>query len=284
MKRPYALLKGVFSKLNYRVAHMRSVAIASSRGNAVSAYWYWYANFGDQITPLLLRKYGFTPIHESPARARFFATGSILEHVPDGYAGVVLGSGLIHESTRVALPFATVLAVRGALTRERLGCGEEVALGDPGLLSASIMEEREVKRFELGIVPHYIDARNPIFAWLAKRFADDVAIIDVSRPPLAVFSAIDKCRHIISSSLHGLIVADSMGLPNAWCFSGGLKGGRFKFDDYYSSIGITADPALLRGDESLSELLALTSARPVDRIEELKATQDKLWSELRQYM
>jgi pyruvyltransferase len=51
-----------------------------------------------------------------------------------------------------------------------------------------------------------------------------------------------SCRAIASSSLHGLILADAYGLPNAWLDSdaggGGSRpgGGEFKFYDYFASV------------------------------------------------
>lgn len=38
-------------------------------------------------------------------------------------------------------------------------------------------------------------------------------------------------------SLHGLVVADALGIPNIWIEpTPSMAGGRFKFDDYFSTL------------------------------------------------
>ena len=62
--------------------------------------------------------------------------------------------------------------------------------------------------------------------------------IDVNEAnPLDVIDQITSCRKILSSSLHGLIVADAYRIPNArLILSNLICGGDFKFDDYYKSV------------------------------------------------
>ena len=73
---------------------------------------------------------------------------------------------------------------------------------------------------------------------------------------MQVIHEIACCKFIISSSLHGLIIAHSLGIPTV-AFEiqdTPLRGGRFKFRDYYSAYGL--DPVFysLQGDEKLKEL------------------------------
>lgn len=252
--------------------------------NGIKAYWFRdIVNFGDLITPLLLKHYGFTPIHTLPHKTSLVSTGSILEHLPEDYSGQILGSGFIYETSRMTFPKARVFAVRGELTRERLGVGHrDVALGDPGLLASRVLPQREKKRYVLGIVPHHIDAASPVLARIAGNYREEVIVIDVQQQPLEVFRLIDQCEHILSSSLHGLIVADSFGIPNGWLSVSNLTGGRFKFDDYYSSLKISNEnPIELRGNESIGEMISMTTLKPVNNIIKLQNSIHALWLNLK---
>ena len=78
--------------------------------------------------------------------------------------------------------------------------------------------------------------------------------INVKDDPLQVVKEIAKCRYVLSSSLHGLIVADSFHIPNMYLvFGDRLLGDGYKFDDYYSAYGITQKPRDLR-TEAMPEL------------------------------
>jgi len=62
---------------------------------------------------------------------------------------------------------------------------------------------------------------------------------------------------ILSSSLHGLIVADSYGIPNAWVrFSDNISGGSFKYLDYFASVGRDVqEPVRIESSEDLDATL-----------------------------
>jgi hypothetical protein len=111
-------------------------------------------------------------------------------------------------------------------------------------------------------------------------------VIDVRREPEAVFRDVAACESILSSSLHGLITADSFRIPSAWAgLSDKVIGDGFKFRDYFSSLGIRHEPCRLGGSESVTALRSLT--RPVpnsagERREQIDALFSSLLDRLRE--
>lgn len=169
-----------------------SLLRASLLGRRVDTYWYrGKPNFGDLITRELLSNYGLRPVYAPPETAQLACTGSILQVYDSTFDGIIAGAGLINDAIR-PFPRATILGVRGTLTAERIGAAEGVVLGDPGLLAADLLKSRQHKEFELGIVPHYIDARDPRIAQWRRRLGPAISIIDVGHSPLTVFAKIDR--------------------------------------------------------------------------------------------
>lgn len=202
----------------------------------VPAYWWdGHPNFGDALTPWLLRAQGVVPILVPPARAQMVGVGSILEHLPPEFSGVVWGTGLIHDRP-FRLPRARFLAVRGALTRERLGLDGDVALGDAGLLTPTVIARPQVT-WELGVVPHSDHHDDPVLHRLLARHPDTMRFIDVRNGPDRVVREIASCAAVLSTSLHGLVVADAYGIPALWAtLERDLMGFTFKFQDHESTV------------------------------------------------
>ncbi|TSA39783.1 hypothetical protein D4R30_00600 [archaeon] len=234
------------------------------RHSAIRAFW-WAGerNFGDQITPLLLEHVGCIPVLTTPQHSQFIGAGSILEYVNDDYKGVILGTGLLTGNTRRRFQNARILAIRGQLTRDRIQAPPNTVLGDTGLLISDIFTARAKKKYALGLVPHYEDLCDPRMWAVRRRYGHRVKIINVLRHPSSVVRDIDQCECILSSSLHGLVVADALGIPNRWCIlSNRLTGVDFKFRDYYSAFDVEAHPLHLSGRESLSELVGAAVPPP----------------------
>ena len=134
------------------------------------------------------------------------------------------------------------LALRGELTRrnvERMtGRTLDIPTGDAGILADRLLDTLPEKRYDLGVIPHICDLKDPAAQALADRYENSI-LINVKDDPIEVGRQIAQCRAVLSSSLLGLIVADSFHVPNMHVvFDERLKGDGYKFDDYYSAYGL----------------------------------------------
>lgn len=225
-------------------------------------FW-WHqgdSNFGDRLTPMVLPHYGIVPLLRGPQLAQLFGIGSLINTVPDGYDGWIWGTGSFgYESPR--LGSSRVAAVRGPLTAELMNLSPDlIALGDPGLLVPRV-HRGLAKRWTLGVIPHLWHQQHPTI--LALRHAlharPDVTFIDVTRHPVSVCRQLSRCDHVISTSLHGVIVADAYGIPAAWATLSHLEGGEFKFRDHDAAMRLASRRIDLQGSETVADLTQQTT-------------------------
>jgi len=137
-------------------------------------------------------------------------------------------------------------SVRGKLTKARvekvLGKALDIPTGDGGLITPLLLNKPEPKLYSVGIIAHFKEQNQPEFQQLHSKYRNSL-LINLRDDPLLVIRQIAQCEHVVSSSLHGLIVADSFHIPNQWIVvTDHLKGDGFKFDDYYSAFDIAANP------------------------------------------
>lgn len=207
----------------------------------IKAYWWRkVSNFGDAITPLLLSHFADIKHIEwdTVSQSKIVSCGSLLEHIPPDWDGYIVGTGKLIENSRLSGfgETAKILALRGPLTAK--GFRGNFALGDPGILANELVGPQK-KYWDLGIVPHWQDNE------LADRYQKlipskfSIKVINTADDPLKVIAEIGSCKRIVSSSLHGIIVADSFGgIPRKIevCAKMEQDGGLFKFRDYSASI------------------------------------------------
>jgi pyruvyltransferase len=198
-------------------------------------WWNLVNNWGDKLTPLLLYRFSRIKAVWSPVdMAEIVCVGSILGNlVKPAYTGIVLGSGKLFEDGLVP-PRAHILALRGPLTAR--GVKGEFSLGDPGLLADELVTISE-KRHELGLVPHWSDHRLEHDPRFTKY---DPVIIRSNHDPLDVIRVIGSCKKIVSSSLHGLILADAFNIPRRFEETAAWKreGGTFKVRDHNAALSL----------------------------------------------
>lgn len=167
--------------------------------------------------------------------------GSIIEYLGNENS-IIWGSGAQNGVEKIDFKPKKILAVRGPKTRELLlskGIQCPEIYGDPALLLSKIYKPSSKKKYKIGIIPHYVDFNNPLIKEFAES-SNDITIISMNdyKNWQDIPDKINECEFILSSSLHGLIISDSYNVPNVWVsFSDRIKGGAFKYLDYFASVG-----------------------------------------------
>lgn len=206
-----------------------------------------FLNFGDELSPLIVESVSGRKVQwASPRAAEIVSVGSVLElagRYPSSAA--VWGTGLrAAPEPATAIRFVenlgNVLAVRGPRTRSALRLGDDVALGDPGLLAERLVKRQAPRHERKVFVPHFTtwNSREGL-RLLGKASGRGFEIVPPSLPPMAVMAAIADASFVMSSSLHGVIVAHSLGVPTRLLEVGGRPGNEpdWKFMDYFASLG-----------------------------------------------
>lgn len=213
--------------------------------NAGPLRLYWWRgepNFGDVLSSVIVAHVCDRKIaHGGPLDCDMLGIGSLIQVMrrnhtearAGGFKPWIWGAGLLHPVPRDFLKHVRVALVRGPITAALLGL-RRTEFGDPGLLASKVLRERTGRNDRVALVPHHSQMDDPEIARLAQ---DEPAlqVIDVAQSPETVCRQIAQCRHVISASLHGLIVADSYGVPNTWLSPG--KQSHLKYHDYAASIG-----------------------------------------------
>ena len=227
---------------------------------------YWSGNnFGDELSPQLIHEISGLPVQyktwdPSPflrwksvlskiCRFRLGELKSILWPSESSVVGVgsvirwgnerslIWGSGFMNEDD----PFrgGQTFAVRGALTNQKLqkmGFPACHIYGDPAVLLPLWIQPRVAKKHKLGIIPHWKEVD-----FFIDNYSDKYHIIDLRTNDVkSVVEEICMCEHVLSTSLHGLIVAHAYHIPALWLKKGYIDTDGFKFKDYFSSVNITA--------------------------------------------
>jgi len=201
-------------------------------------------NFGDYLSPLIVEAVSGKQVEYAPlSRADLMAIGTILIRERKArFLGFkrkihVWGSGCGQEDESFSGRHY-YHAVRGAETLRRIeGNVGPVALGDPGLLAPLLLKKAVAKQYKIGFVPHYVDKSLPtVVEFIEKN--KEVHFIDVHKPPIQVIEEIAACEFVISSSMHGLIVADAFKVPNVRIRLSARVKSELKYGDYYSAFGI----------------------------------------------
>ncbi|KEQ28195.1 hypothetical protein N180_00730 [Pedobacter antarcticus 4BY] len=224
---------------------------------------YWDSdNFGDALSPLLIQElsgiqtqHKLSPLSRYNVRVLFkrlskyelyrlksiifpwqktlLCVGSIMSW--GKRKSDIWGSGFMNKCD--SFKGGKTFAVRGKLTDRKLieegfnGCS---VYGDPALLLPLWIEPKHEKHYKLGIVPHWHEVD-----YFLENYKDKYHIIDLrTRDIEKVVKEIMACEYVLSTSLHGVIVAHAYNIPSLWIKKGYIDTDGFKFNDYFSSVDI----------------------------------------------
>jgi GT2 family glycosyltransferase/glycosyltransferase involved in cell wall biosynthesis/SAM-dependent methyltransferase len=210
-------------------------------------------NFGDFLSELLLAEL-FLPEPDTGREIRIIgsciddglvATAKIATEFTNLKSHIFWGCGLrredgLGESARDVSEFLTV---RGPLSRSFLRLGDDVPVGDPGLLLPALHQVREEKKSnDTLLVPHFLDTRSD------EELRQLSGCSRVLRPNIpnrmtAITDFIDELvgsEFVLCGSLHAAITAAAYGKPFAFWNSGNIDI-PFKWRDFAASLSIPCE-------------------------------------------
>ena len=240
----------------------------------IKFYYAQLPNMGDLINPLLVKEiFGLESKRHTyltcelssigSGLGQFTMIGNKLEKTLKRLSSLVIkrdvyiwGTGFINDNYgeketfyRKNMKFA---AVRGKLSKARvekiLNKKLDIPTGDVVILADRLIKEKIEKKYKVGIIPHFKEQDHPIFKKMNDKYENSI-IIDLKEDPVEVIKRIAECETIISTSLHGLIVADSFNIPNQHIVvTKNMKGDGFKYRDYYSAYDLDVTPINLNNE------------------------------------
>ena len=220
----------------------------------VNTYFFNYPNFGDSLNSIILeRLFNIKVVFSDIASCDLTCIGSNLDDFYSVEKGIlssspvfVWGAGYNQLPTETALPYQKRIfhaaAVRGKESLRRISKTQQFypetpVLGDPGILAPLCIKTSSKKKYSYCIIPHYVDFNLRQIKTLHNSLQNSI-VVDVTKNCKDILNYISQSDFVISSSLHGLILADTLGVPCAWLsFSDKICGGEYKYDDFYSVFG-----------------------------------------------
>lgn len=169
---------------------------------------------------------------------KILSIGSVLHFAQDG--DTIWGTGRNGKISEDKHTFSSldVRAVRGPRTKtylESKGIQVPDVFGDPGILAPLLYPKAQLDiiypgtESEVLIVPQLNDDQ-AIYADYSNQ------LVSPRQLPGSFLGQLTKAKKVIASSLHGLILAESYGIPAVY-FDSGSGENIFKYHDYYEGTG-----------------------------------------------
>lgn len=223
-------------------------------------------NFGDALSVWLPEKLTGERYGYSGSRELIISGSVLVDAFPQS---VVYGAGFINmfQSTQARY----ISYVRGHLTALLLqmqGNSAEPEIFEPAYCLREFYEDI-VPDVEVGYIPHYVDAG------LIRQ--DEWMEIGICTGIDNVMRQMLRCKKIVTSSLHGMVIADLFERPSCLVqVSNNLTGDGFKFIDYWSFVDKPPyRPIPVQNKEAINRMLELTPKR-FDKGSEAKSYLSRL--------
>lgn len=241
LKRLYRSMKLVIS-LPWR--NSRCLDHSMLPKHTVKMEWVDNGNLGDSLGPVIyrwmLQRKNISENERTKKSYHLLTCGSMIG--VGNFDAVVWGSGahVIHNIESLlsmrGIRQYDIRAVRGPLTQKILSsCGYPCpeVYGDPAIIMPLIYNESCVtKKYEISIILHYYLKDTKLY-----QNAGDCNYIDIATTDYKQFvREILASKKIISSSLHGIILAETYGVPAVFLNTGGyVDDALIKYYDWYYS-------------------------------------------------
>ena len=192
-------------------------------------------NFGDDLSPMIVSRIlgKQVDICTRETNPKLLALGSII-HFANNH-DILWGTGIngkMRYKVQKGVDRLDVRAVRGPRTRRLLmkyGIDCPEIYGDPALLIPTLFPEYKAQGGAgVKLICHYHDHQ--------KMLKMGLDFIPAWQPVEAVIAEICQADLVVSSSLHGVIVAEALGVPAVYLRLSRQKH-LFKYKDYYEGTG-----------------------------------------------
>jgi pyruvyltransferase len=201
-------------------------------------------NFGDSLSLVIVSALSRSRVRLAgqQEQGKLLAIGSILWSLQD--QDVIWGSGAHREDQIPGCRIASCPAVRGPLTLQELikaGVlpeGSQPLFFDPAILITLLypgLRDLSPQKGRTLLIPHHSDVAG-VAAWL-KQAGVSLELVNPLEHPLRVAAKIAQSERVISSSLHGIILADALGVPVVPLRLEGNREPFFKYADYFQGTG-----------------------------------------------
>lgn len=227
-------------------------------------------NVGDILNPYVVEKLSGAPPRRVDKGEGMLAIGSTIRFAREGTQ--VWGAGAARQTDRVD-PCARYAAVRGPLTAdlvEASGAPRPSVLGDPAALLPRLYTPRSVRaRTPVGLVLHH--AHSGLL--VTGQGVQEVPILRAGYAGIEAFiDELWQCERILTSSLHGLIIAHAYGIPALWIdvsdAAHAVPGDGMKFRDYLLSVGsAVSKPHVFAPGDVVERKVAVGASLPPGRID-----------------